>query len=754
MNNNRPICIIFFLVWSFICRISAVPAYPFKITVKTENGDEVSIFLRGDENRKYAVTIDGYSVLNDETGWWYMQKTAEGQVVKSSYKLMSSANETVSLKKFKETCPKGLVPDFSPSLADKVSVTRRTNSKLPVVGERRALVILMQYRDVPFKTNREDFISLFNSIDYHNDDATGSVRDFYRFASQGQLDYLSDIYGPYTSVNSMSYYGSNVSTGGNDAHAMELCVEAMRNLPDTIDLSRYDNDKDGVIDNVHIIYAGYGEEAGGSANAIWAHEYPHRINLKNEIGYNLAGYSCSPELRGNFGSNISHIGVVCHELGHALGAMDYYDTNYGTGGEYDGTGKWDIMASGSWNDDGRTPPNFNPYVRSTIFGWNKQVILEPNKRITMPRMEIDNKEQIFVYKMETGSDGDYFLLENRQKNSFDSYLPGEGLVIYHVHPNIDRYRTTNTINASHPQGLYPVCASGSFPDTKKYGEINSSGCPFPGTRNVVLFSAVSSPAALAWDGNASKVSLADIVCSNAAISFRTVESGDNLPPDDPGQPNEKLLIYKESFEDNVDKDMECLSYMGKVVWRTYQHGDIVTNSEYIPSPLDGDGIVMLFSGKESTISESELISKVISVAEGNNYIFAFDLCTKIIPGSINPSFSLYIEDDYGEYKIFDLSESVDSWKHIEIPLFLSNNKFQYKLHGQICSGGIFVDNICLYQEGNPSANSINEIENRSKIGVYNLSGAYLGDYNKLKQSLAPGVYLIRKYKTIHKIIVR
>ena len=66
----------------------------------------------------------------------------------------------------------------------------------------------MQYRDLAFKHSQEEFDKLFNTLNYNEGGATGSVRDYYRFASQNQLDYISDIYGPYTSAYPMSYYGN------------------------------------------------------------------------------------------------------------------------------------------------------------------------------------------------------------------------------------------------------------------------------------------------------------------------------------------------------------------------------------------------------------------------------------------------------------------------------------------------------------------------------------------------------------------
>lgn len=738
-------------------RAFAVPAYPYKVIVKTENGKDVVIFLRGDEHVKYAVSTDGYTLVNDSSGWWYAEKNSEGAIKKSAYMLMASEDETEDLKTFKKSCPKGIMPiqqQGTENIRRSFEKDRKVVGNGAITGERRALVILMEFRDAAFKRTKEDFDALFNSIDYKVDDAIGSVRDYYNFASQGQLDYVSDIYGPYTAQYNMRYYGANSSNGGSDSNPVALCIEAIKNLPSDLDYTLYDNDGDGMVDNVHIIYAGYGEEAGASSDAIWAHEYPHRIVLKSEVGYSLSGYSCSPELRGNRGSNITHIGVICHELGHALGAMDYYDTNYGTGGEYDGTGKWDIMASGSWNDNGRTPPNFNPYVRSTVFGWNTQTELGPDEHVTLPRMEVGNSKQSLIYRVETGKSGDYFLLENRQKYGFDAALPGEGLMIYHVHPNIDRYNSTNTINATSPQGLYPVCASYSEPNKKKYGNINSGECPFPGSKNVRFFSPSTSPAAIAWNGSPAKVSLSYITMnsSDGSISFTT---GNEITdePEDPDLPIEQKLVYYESFESNIKDRITVNSISGKEAWRSYAKGNFVMNADMIPEASDGEKILMLFVGKGSPTNESEAVSDVIDVESGANYTITFDIYCKAV-STTKPSFSFFVEDEYGEYNIYSLNETTSQWRRVELPVAFADNKFRYKLYGRVYTGGVFIDNIKLYKE--EDITSINDIVEAfsTPAELYGINGVLLGTYSNKIKDLQPGIYIMRKGNITKKIIIR
>lgn len=754
MRNKFFVFCVFLFFLTYCERGLAVPAYPYKVSVQVENGKIVDIFLQGDENKKYAFTIDGYTLLNEADGWWYADISSDGYVFRSSYKLLAKEDETAEIKKFKESIPKQIIPEGQARTnCKRIEQPFMTKNNGPIIGERHALVILMEFQDVDLKKTNDDFESIFNMLGYNYDDAIGSVRDYYRFASQEQLDYLSDIYGPYKAKYSMKYYGGNLSNGI-DSNPLDLCIEAMRNLPEGIDFLRYDNDGDGIIDNVHIIYAGYGEEAGATSDAIWAHEYPHRISLKNELGITLAGYSCSPELRGNRGTKITHIGVICHELGHALGALDYYDTNYGTGGEYLGTGVWDIMASGSWNDDGRSPANFNPYVRSEVFGWNKIETLMPEEQVAIPRYDVMDSNQSFIYKIETGNSGDYFLLENRQRIRFDSALPGDGLMIYHIHPNIERYSSTNSVNASHPQCLYPVCASGSTPNKRKYGNINSNECPFPGRNGITSFSSSTFPAAIAWDGSSSDISISDIRCnSSSGTLYFSTNSETIIIPENPDTVTEKNLVYKESFETSITNRLTIVPISGKEIWRNYKKGNYIMYDDSIPSPTDGERILTLYSSKGMGVTESELISPFIQVEAGHNYILSFDIYANAISSLSYSPFSFFIEDDNGEYKVYYNEEATKQWLHVELPLVFAGDRFRYKMNGCIKVGGLFIDNLCLYKEEDVTLirRCIADISN-NYLELYSINGKKINSEDLW--NLPDGLYIKRERGKTKKIVIK
>lgn len=494
----------------FLSHAYGTPAYPRKQKVIV-CGDTLTIQLKGDEHCKYAIDEEGYTILSVGDEWRYAKVNDNGIVVPSSYIMAPPHKRSDSVKNFLSTVKKGIMPKR------RIKNSNLYYHRAPAVGLKKILVILMQFPNMTFSKNKSDFYSLFNEKGYHEDGAVGSVHDFYQWASYGQLDLQCDILGPYTTLNNMAYYGRNTGQGGNDSNPFALFQEAINEAAKDVNYSDYDGDGDGYVDNIHIIYAGYGEEAGASSNAIWAHEMS--FDPITVQGMKINKYSCAPELRGNMGKGISRIGPHCHEIGHALGAMDYYDTNYETEGNYPGTGEWDVMASGSWNNDGITPADFNPYVKIHDFGWSDYSSLCINEKNIIEPSSIRDR----IYKIDTNAKGDYFLLENRDGRNFHASEPGKGLLIFHVGPQIETRSRNNTINASYPQQCYLVCASSAYqkpsssPET--YGDVNSSGCPYPGTTNNDAFSDATTPAALTISGQETGISLIDIRRNGDDISL-------------------------------------------------------------------------------------------------------------------------------------------------------------------------------------------------------------------------------------------
>jgi M6 family metalloprotease-like protein len=518
----------YFVLTSLLLLVSsaiyASPAYPSLLKMKQPNGTEISLFLKGDEKIRWMESEDGYSLLYDKNKYIvYAILNEEGNMVPSNIVAEDVSLRSTSIENQLKNIPKRL--KYSDSQINSLKALWETVDKAESqpqmrssIGTARAICTLIQFADKNFIKTREEFEALLNQRGYNVSDARGSVKDFYLENSYGKLDLIITVAGPYTVSKNMAYYGENNSSG-NDKNPREMAQEAadLTFGDPNINPADYDNDGDGYIDAFHIIYAGYGEEAGAVSNAIWAHET--HISPRTYGNKRLDTYSCSPELRGNSGFGITRIGVICHELGHVFGAPDFYDTDGSTGGEYPGTGRWDLMGGGNWNNDGISPAHINMYQKIQL-GWVNPITLnDPQIVANMP----NSAQNSIAYRFNTPVNGEYYVLENRQKVGFDSHIPGTGLLIYHVSLTSSDI-VNNIVNNKHPQKMYPVCASASaeipIATASSYGSLNSSGCPFPGSSGKTSFADYTIPAAFTWSGAHILKPITDISEQNSLISFR------------------------------------------------------------------------------------------------------------------------------------------------------------------------------------------------------------------------------------------
>ncbi|MCI5224033.1 MAG: M6 family metalloprotease domain-containing protein [Candidatus Electrothrix sp. AR4] len=348
----------------------------------------------------------------------------------------------------------------------------------------------------------------------------------------------------------MAYYGADTAQSAYP-NAQEFVTEAVNAANSDVNYADFDNDADGYVDGVYVIFAGYGQEAGASTDAIWAHAWG--IPPVTLDGKTIIGYSCSPELRGNSDTDITRIGVICHELGHVLGAPDYYDTDGAANGAYQGASFWDLMAAGSWNNRGATPAHHNAFTKAYYYNWITMTELIPNQSVTIQPVEFN--QDIFFYASPTT--GEYWVLENRQQVGFDAALPGHGLIIHHVDRNNLYNLGRNCINCGHPQRMYPVCAAATTNPTSSaasYGDpamifldgsawvpgsIDSAACPFPGTGSKTAFTHSTVPTAKAWSGGKSDKSISNIqeIANDITFDFALSE-----PPASPVATSVLLLL--------------------------------------------------------------------------------------------------------------------------------------------------------------------------------------------------------------------
>ena len=411
------------LLIPFLCLISIIMlAVPAKRglwrTLQLTDGSTVRAMLVGDEHAHFWQDADGnpYRSAGDAT----YQKIDRAQVVAAAKARRVKAN------------------------AARLKVAKRAAKDTKIFqGSRRGLIILVQFSDKKFSmTDPKAFYNRFaNELNFNEGNFKGSVRDYFRAQSNGQFDLSFDIAGPVTLPQKYSYYGANDS-GGNDKNAEQMIVDALNAIGDTTDFSPYDWDGDKEVEEVFVLYAGYGEADSEDENTVWPHMYTlDDARLKySKGGYKVNVYACSNEV--SYTNEVAGIGTVCHEFSHCMGFPDVYDTSYG--GNY-GMQEYDLMDMGSYNGDSFQPANYTAYERMTC-GWTIPVELKADTVVNNMASLTDHGQTYIIYNPDYKNE--YYMLENRQPTGFDASLPGFGMLITYIDydETVWEYNVPNTFD--------------------------------------------------------------------------------------------------------------------------------------------------------------------------------------------------------------------------------------------------------------------------------------------------------------------
>ena len=502
--------------------IYAVPACPNLFSVIQQDSTLLQVQLHGDEFSNWMTTSDGY-VIGVDSQHAYRYLVPQGDNLVFSEHLAHNSQERDNAEvTFLQRCGDMALTQMKQcqlsTHRNQVSaIQTSTNTSLPVKGARRILTILVEFPDKPFTKKQAEFDHMINQIGYNGNDSKGSVRDFYRENSNGQLDVVSTIIGPIITPHLSSHYAGWVDGAGkfvnHKAALIDLIWWALDEVSDQVNFSHFDGNLDGVVDGVQIIFAGFGR-ADNPNGIIWPHSllYPEPLR---EHKTKFQNFCYTPELDQN--GDIAAIGTMCHELGHVFGAWDFYDTDKGLNGLYYATGDYDLMCNGSWNNNGKCPAHFNPYVKSYVYGWlNPQIITaKPAQYHLSPTISTPA-----VYRINTHTEGEYFLLENRAKMGFDAHIPCGGLVVYHIHKDMNS--NAQDFNNAHPLKCYALNAEATTNpniNSASYGASDSERA-FPGEEGQYMFlTSTSIPSLTAWDGSSTGTNLSFIRQNGNYIDF-------------------------------------------------------------------------------------------------------------------------------------------------------------------------------------------------------------------------------------------
>lgn len=304
---------------------------------------------------------------------------------------------------------------------------------LQTTGNVKILALLIAFSDYP-PANTQSYIhsNLFGAgtpARYPYE----SLSSYYTRSSYGQFSISGNTLGWYTTAYPRSQIPQ--TTEGRE----NLIKEAL-NYYNALghDFTQYDNDGDGDIDYMIVIWTG---PDNGWANFWWGYytgfsDSSYRIDGKSIDRYSWQWESLPP------GGTFSPV-VVIHETGHALGVPDYYDYD-STVGPKGGVGGLDMM-HGNMGD--------HNCFSKWMLDWITPIYVPFCETSLSLRASGEYPDAVMVFPG-AGSDdlfSEYFMVQNRYRagNDNTSAMPGNGLVIWHVDATLNTYGTNFLYNNSY-----------------------------------------------------------------------------------------------------------------------------------------------------------------------------------------------------------------------------------------------------------------------------------------------------------------
>jgi M6 family metalloprotease-like protein len=484
------------LLLTFANAVLAAPIRNHPTSITQPDGQVIKCFVTGDEYYHWLHDENDYTIIRNDTDNWYYYAVEEDDKLKPSEYKVGSVNP------LKTNLEPGARFSTSKILEQRNLMSRGRKSTNSVgaknAGTLNSIVIFVRFADDP---EFEDSISVYEKM--FNDNAAGSTSmyayfkevsynrmfvktHFYPKAKNGMVVSYSDnkprsYYLKKTSQNPDGYTAQNI--GNRRAELYYKAVTSIQNeISEELNL---DFNNNGIIDNVNFIVKGDIDPEWLSL--LWpnANVYNDGASIKSpDIKINgKKFYDCVLEIQ--ISIKESQWGIE-HEMFHILGATDLYHYTFDN---FYPIGIYDIMQCGN-----TTPQSMSAYMKFRYGGWIDSIpaITKSGRYYLSPLSSGNNN----CYKINSpNSTNFYFVLEYRKRmGTFESILPGDGLMVYRVNRsrvgagNGDASNLTDELYVYRPGGkTYNKGAISSAPLNNKNGRelINdntATSCFLPGDK--------------------------------------------------------------------------------------------------------------------------------------------------------------------------------------------------------------------------------------------------------------------------------
>jgi len=321
----------------------------------------------------------------------------------------------------------------------------------PTTGSPAVLVIPVEFSDSKASDKGYSLDKLEEAFLQGGNTDYYSVYDYYFISSYGKLTLditvLDDWFCP--QYDSDYYYNATETYDGQEIAIGDQLVldEALAYLSESMDLSEFDSDGNGIIDAVVLINTlDIGEE-----DFYWAYRYWNMYTDDDGYYYEYDGVSANDYLWASYeflyesyddegNTNYDNTSIVntytyIHEFGHILGLDDYYDTSYVNSP----MGGCDMM-------DGMLGDH-NAFSKFNL-GWltsSRLVVTDGSVTITLEDFSKNGDTIILAnnWDADLGAYQEYYIVVYYTNNGLNSgegagFFSRDGIVVYHVNASLYR----------------------------------------------------------------------------------------------------------------------------------------------------------------------------------------------------------------------------------------------------------------------------------------------------------------------------
>ncbi len=414
----------------------AAPIKNLPVTIFQPDGQRIDCYASGDEFYNWYHDAAGFTIIQNVSDGYYYYAVERGADLLPSEFRANSANPAAHglkpyakhsaeyikarRKAFAEPARPKLKPSKSKYEETQVANTGLINNIVVFIrfaGEAEFTDSLSRYNRMFNSTSQTSLKSYFTEVSYNQLTVNSS---FYpssagTFVISYQDTNARSFYMPYSVANPNGYLEADRAQ--REHGLLARCISAIEDsIPPSLVI---DNDNDGYVDNICFV-------ASGSTTAwstlLWPHKWAlytvaSSINGKQVWTYNF-------QIRDHLVQ--SDYSVLSHEMFHTLGAPDLY--RY-TNSDISPLGPWDLMEWGSGH--------MCAYMKYKYGGWIDSIpLISTSGTYTINNLSMPTNNCFRIRAL--NSDNEFFVVEYRKASgSLDSTLPGSGIVVYRINPNLN-----------------------------------------------------------------------------------------------------------------------------------------------------------------------------------------------------------------------------------------------------------------------------------------------------------------------------